>query len=147
MSEMIPLNTNLSDDESAVIDENDIIIKRTQDVRMAIVNVLVKDGPVPIEKADRELLMKALDGASKTALTSKRIKSDEKSAASNEALAAAIASGATAVMANMPVLPAGGRRLEVIDVDMKIVPGHTFIGTQSVNTQAILADDSILTGE
>lgn len=127
------------------IDEHELMIRKNQAVRDLIITALTPGGVIPKDKEDRAFLLAALDGASRTALSAKRIRSDEKQAESQEALAEAIASGAARIMNNYPVRPqAAGTTL--VPVEVKMVPGLTYIGVEPVHTEKILNDESIIAG-
>lgn len=125
-------------------DENDRLIEFSQRVREKFVKAIVGDGEIkiPKDKEEREFLLAALKDMSGTAIGVKRIKSTEKQAQSQEALAIAIAQSTADVLRQRPVLPTGGVR-EVVEVEVAEVPGLTHIGTQPINTADILNDDSI----
>lgn len=138
-SKEVPTLTSTAD---AGIDEHELMIRKNQAVRDLIINDLTKDGSIPKDKEDRAFLLAMLDGASRTALSAKRIRSDEKQAESQEALAEAIASGAAKILANHPVRPPSSNR-ELIAVPVTIVPGMTYIGVEAIHTEKILNDDNI----
>lgn len=127
--------------EEEKIDDNDRIIRLTQDMREKMIRALAPEGVVPTDPNQLNMLLKVLDSASGTAVGVKRIKNDEKQAQSNEALALAIAQGARAVMSGGR-LPVGGTR-EVEDRPVIDVPGQTLIGVHPVMSESILGDDTI----
>lgn len=126
-------------------DENDRLIEYSQRVREKFIQAIVGgegELKIPKDKEEREFLLAALKDMSGTAIGVKRIKSTEKQAQSQEALAIAIAQSTADVLRQRPVLPTGGVR-EVVEVEVVEVPGLTHIGTQPINTADILNDDSI----
>jgi hypothetical protein len=58
----------------------DQVLAYTQGKRRVIIDKLTEAGKVPDEKTEVSLLVSALDGMDRAALTQKRIKADEKSA-------------------------------------------------------------------
>lgn len=69
----------------------DQVLAYTQGKRKHIVDTLTLNGKVPEDKTEVSFLISALDGMDRAALTTKRIKSDEKSAAGITGAASIIA--------------------------------------------------------
>jgi len=125
-------------------DENDRLIQYTQDLRKKFVeDIIGEDGKMPKDKEDRIFFLAALKDMSGAAIGVKRIKSTEKQAQSQEALAIAIAQSTADVLRQRPPMPAGGIREVLVDEEFEEVPGMSHIGTQPIDTAAILADESI----
>lgn len=108
MSDQSPIPESLSEDQ---------VLAYTQTKRKAIVQELTKSGAVPEDNSSRNMLLQALDGMDRAALTSKRIKAEEKG---NSALAGA--AGIVAAMLNQ----VSGKRLvsmeDPVDVESRPAP-------------------------
>lgn len=135
-----------SSEEKPAIDANDVIIHKTQALRMEFIEQLTPNGRIPEDPLARAAVIQLLNGAAGTAIASKRIKADEKAAESQAAMLNSIVEAATALRngrakASAPTHIRGGA--EVTDVPVKIVPGHTDIGMLPVDTQRILSDPTL----
>jgi hypothetical protein len=78
----------------------DQVLAYTQSKRRKIVDKLTDAGKIPDDKTEASLLISALDGMDRAALTQKRIKSDEKSAQGMAGAASVIAKLLTQVGSN-----------------------------------------------
>lgn len=99
--------------------DDDRVLAYTQNVRKNIVNELTRSKAFPEDKGEQILLMQALDGMDRAAISNKRIKSDEK-AQNSVAGAAGIVAQLLSQMGGMVNMP---KQLDdnVVDVMPKML--------------------------
>lgn len=122
------------------IDENDRIIRSIQGKREKFIGDLTPNGEFPKDKEDRAALIALMDGSTRTALTAKKIKSEEKRAVSQGQLVADLAETIRIMQARRSAVSREQRLLkmrEVPDIKLELVEGHTDIGTKAVSTEAV----------
>lgn len=123
------------------IDENEIDIKSMQVLRKSFIKQLAVDGIFPSDPENRTALIALMKDTTASAISSKRIKADEKTATSNAQVAANMAEAVRIAMANKAAAHRSNRAVvqDVVSVPVKMVPGHTDVGILPINTAAIAA--------
>ena len=138
--------TALGGGAEEVIDINDQDIRLIQEMRKGFIAELTRNGKLPSDMEDRSTLMTLMSQTTGTALASKKIKADEKTATSNavvvqnmaEAIRAAASNASAARRRNTIEAGNGVRRaLDVEEVPVRLVPGQTAIGCFPVSTTSI----------
>lgn len=121
------------------IDDNDIDIKSMQVLRKTFIAELAKDGKFPTDPEDRQALMALMKDTTSSAIASKRIKADEKTAMSNASIVSNITEAVRIMAANKQAAnrTRRGALRDVEVVEVKTVPGHTDVGVLPINTAAI----------
>lgn len=121
----------MADDSSIIaLDAEDNILGYTHSVRKGIVVALMPNGQLPSDPANTKIVLAALDGMDRSALTRKRIKTDEKKIDSDAAAAeliskVLIAAGSSGNKRNLPITQ---RALPVLGTDVPeplLVEGET----------------------
>lgn len=139
MSEMKALTTGTGAIEEEKIDNNDRIINSMQSLRESFISQLTKDGKLPSDKEDREVLLALMNSATNAALGNKKIKAAEKSAASQnqiiQTLAEAVRIGRSTESAERRKTLTQLREVPVVEI--KPVPGNTDIGCFPISTTSI----------
>lgn len=129
-----------------VVDINDQDIRLIQEMRKGFIAELARSGKLPSDMEDRATLLTLMAQTTGTALASKKIKVDEKTATSNavvvqnmaEAIRAAASNASAARRRNAVDASAGVRRaLEVEEVPVRMVPGQTDIGCFPISTTSV----------
>lgn len=127
-------------------DINDSDILQVQNLRKLFIAQLTPGGKVPSSMEDRQFLLAVMGQTTSTALASKKIKADEKSTATQAAIAMSFAEVVRSSTANASAnLRAQAKRRgksieemrEVEEVEIKNVPGHRDIGFIPVSTASI----------
>jgi len=139
MSENQSLITDTEDQEAPKLDDNDRIIASMNTLREKFISDLVKDGKAPGDKDDRAFLLSLMDGATRSALASKKLKLDKEAVVSQaqqvqnlvEAVRMAQSHRSTA---NRESLVA---ERVVPKLEPTVVPGHMDRGTLPINTTAL----------
>lgn len=131
---------NTEQQTTPVLDD-DQVLAYTQSVRKNIVTELTKGKAFPQDKGEQILLMQALDGMDRAALTNKRIKSDEKTQ-NDVAGAASMIAQMLSQMGGMVQMPKVNDD-NVVDVEPKmlteeipepvLVPGETEINSPQLD--------------
>jgi hypothetical protein len=139
MSENQSLITDTEDQDAPKLDDNDRIIASMNTLREKFISDLVKDGKAPGDKDDRAFLLSLMDGATRSALASKKLKLDKEAVVSQaqqvqnlvEAVRMAQSHRSTA---NRESLVA---ERVVPKLEPTVVPGHMDRGTLPINTTAL----------
>lgn len=123
--------------------EDQARLNRTQDIREKIVAATMKNGAIPVDRDDREFLMKAIEGIDRQVLSKAKIKSDDQNSKAQTEAASMIAS--LLLQAGQQHKAANHARAErelVLDMpDLKdIVPGETDIGVHTFTYGDIVKD-------
>lgn len=126
-----------SDQGSA--DENDRAISEIQDLRKRGIASLMKEGKFPECMEDRAFMIQLMNGVTNTALGVKKVKANEKQAASEASI---VKSLVEVIRINNSTQQAAGRksaaeRSAVPMLDVKVVPGHTDQGTRAISTTSV----------
>lgn len=137
MSDLTDSNPGLSEDQ---------VLAYTQSKRKAIVQELTQKGAVPDDNSSRNMLLQALDGMDRAALTSKRIKAEEKSGAAMAGAAGMVAQLLTKVtgksLANLDLEDAVERAAPALGADVpppQLVPGETEVNPAQLDYDSFIA--------
>jgi len=122
----------------------DQVLAYTQSKRRAIVEEITKEGAIPKDRSEATLLIQALDGMDRSALTQKRIKADEKA---SDAMA-----GSAAIVAKLLNSIGSTRPADTVDVvaretptlgddipDPVLVPGETTINPPQLDYDTFMS--------
>lgn len=135
----------MSQEASAAMSE-DQVLAYTQGKRKFIVDEIMKDNKVPQDKGEATLLIQALDGLDRAALTQKRIKADEQAAAGM--------AGAAGLVAKLLTQAGSRKNIDVLDVDARevvvpelgnevpapsLVPGETEVAPKQMDYDSFTA--------
>lgn len=112
-------------------------LELTLQTREKIIQTLVAKGPVPGDRDDRDLLMKAMDSMDRTVLTKAKIKSDDSAAQSQAA-----SSKLVAQLLLQRSQAQQGKRTEPVVLDNAydindVVDGEMLIGVQAIKSNEI----------
>lgn len=110
--------------------EDKAALELTQQTRKKIITELTKDGKLPADIADRDFLMKALDGSDRQVLSKAKLKSDDTNGKSQVAAAAMVANLLLQVSSNRDKQPPRSEPLVIPAVELDLIPGETHIGMQ-----------------
>lgn len=134
MSDHTSIPESLSEDQ---------VLAYTQHKRKAIVQELTKTGAVPEDNSSRNMLLQALDGMDRAALTSKRIKSEEKNGgmAGAASLVAALLTQVTGKKLTSDIIDPN-RPTPLLGQDVpppQLVPGETEINPRQLDYDTFMA--------
>lgn len=138
-------NINIKPDSvEGEIDDNDLIIKEIQDLRKRGINDLLLNGKLPRDVEDRAFLIQLMNAATSTAVSVKKIKSNEKQEVNR---LAQVRSFAEAIRISRSKQAAKTRqsaedRSQIPKLDPRVVPGHTDQGTIPLFAASIGGDTS-----
>lgn len=125
------------------------VLARTRGVRLKIVDSLTKTASFPADPDDAKLLIKALDGLDKQALTTKRMKVDEAiaqgaAASGKEIIAALLSRVGHAYNAggngSMIIIEAPTLSLDEVP-QPELLPGETEMGTKQLNFETFMQEN------
>ena len=119
-------------DDSALEDARRL--EFTLNIREDIVKKIFANGKIPEDKADKALLISALDGMDRTVLSKARIKADNKTADSNTQVASLIANLLCKVDPKSVKIYDDERTIPMLSDDVSkplLISGETDIGTQA----------------
>jgi len=118
--------------------EDRLILEECVRIRRDMITATTKDG-IPKDEEDRALLVQALNGLEKVALSRAKFKNDEQSNSN-----VSLANGLIAKMLNStlvhPEVAGKHRVLEEVTGDITIVPGETEIGVISFDYTELIKD-------
>lgn len=140
MSDITAATTQAGGADVESIDENERIIRSTQAMREKFITELTPGGKLPSAPEDRSMLLSLMDGATKFAIAGKKIKSDEKVAMSQQQMVTNLVEASRSMRARQSaeLRKNGGQRvLDVPAREVRLVEGHTDIGTKPVSTAAV----------
>jgi hypothetical protein len=133
------------------VDSEDEVLARTRGVRLKIVSSLTKtENGFPADPDEAKLLIKALDGLDKQALTTKRMKVDEKIAAGaaasgKEIIAALLSKVSHAYQGSGPTIIIEAPVLSLDEVPQpELLPGETELGTKQLNFETFMQENGRL---
>lgn len=112
--------------------------------RKFIVDTLMKDNKIPEDRTAASVLLAALDGLDRSAISRKRIASDNKNAQANGAVAAIISKMLMQVNNTTPTTIDEERVIPVLGNDLgtvEILPGELDIGTKTISYAAIIGEE------
>lgn len=121
----------------------DQVLAYTLSKRKKIVDELTRENKIPEDKTEVSLLVSALDGMDRAALSQKRLKADEKASQGMAGAAAAIAKLLTQVNSrgsNQPDIDTGEPKVLGPDIpDPQLVPGETEINPGQMDFDSFTA--------
>lgn len=129
--------TNANDVQDApTLDENDRIIASMNQLRENFISQLVSNGKAPSDKDDRVFLLSLMDGATRSALASKKLKADKEAVVSQ---AQQVQNLVEAVRISQSHRSIGNRETLTAErvvpkLEPTVVPGHMDRGTIPINT-------------
>ena len=130
MSDVFNTELKHSDDE---------VINVTQNIRMDLIHELVKEG-VPEDKDGRYLLLKVMEQADQTAVSNKKIVSDDKSADEDRKVARYSAMVRRQLLSNVKNLEAVGDIPVPPDLAaIEVLPGETDVISEELNYEEFMA--------
>lgn len=137
MSEIQNLNNDTEDQDAPKLDDNDRIIASMNTLREKFISDLIgKELKAPGDKDDRAFLLSLMDGATRSALSSKKLKLDKETLVSQ---AQQVQNLVEAVRMSQSHRSSTSRESLVAErvvpkLDPQVVPGHMDRGTLPINT-------------
>lgn len=125
--------------------DEDQVLAYTQGKRRKIVEGVMKDNKIPQDRLEATLLIQALDGMDRAALTSKRIKADEKAADAMAGSAAVVANLLTSMGKSKPaddIIDMPAREVPLLGEDIpppSLVPGETEVAPKQMDFDSFTA--------
>lgn len=117
-------------------------IEQGLELRDRIISHLTLKGPVPDEKEDRELLMRALEGRDTTILKKAKLKSDDAAAKSQAAQADLIGNFLSRLNGPLNHQPRRSAPVALENDEIIPVPGEKDIGTLPVTYKSIMGNEA-----
>lgn len=120
----------------------DAVLEYTQKVRQGIVSSLIQNGFVPGDNSDRNMLLSALDGLDRQALTNKRIKADQENARGMNNAAGLVAQVLAAVGRSSREIVVVNRDAPVLGSEIpepQLVPGELDQNPEQMNYESFIA--------
>lgn len=122
------------------ISNEDLDLQHYEGIRRQLASTIMKGGKVPEDKESQDLLLKVIDGGSRTALTRKRIEVEKEGNQINAEKQAIVQE----LLRSVPTLKqAKSRTQELPSVEMVVPkPGEIDIGTKELPYEKIMSTEN-----
>lgn len=134
----------MANEETPDLTQEEQDIEFVRGKRKLIVSKLMSNDKIPEDRTEASILLAALDGLDRSAISRKRIASDNKNAQANGAVAKMISDMLMQVNNNRPVTIDENREIPVLGNDVPlptILPGELDIGTRTISYSAIISSE------